>query len=579
MREGRRAGKEGVEVDEEMSGRTGQDAWRPTDANAGLPFRASLISHPSSVRARPLKLGVAATASDRDDDDDDRDVDDHGDDPTPTALAQQLWLYTFVAPHGAETLGVPERGTRRTCIPRSLETEYLKISASEDLDLSHVEFSCLPSGLHLIERDVVYFTKDDHQGVCVFRRRQTTEHGHRGFRLSSLGVLLAKSPRPRPWKHVAALKALVNTIYSALEDREALEPLDEDWEPARTFFEERKLRRSDSGDMGPWLGWNAELEGPHSDTSPTVHLPHLLRILGPSSLTLYKHILGRRRVLIITLPPVEAACILCQVAADTCYQEQVSELVSAADSQDGDEDTQTSRRLKGRSNAGVKVLGMVTLNDMDKLEFESKSGRGWIACTTDSIFLDKPAYYDLLIDLRSATPNTRPTFHVSKPVEQPNGRGVSYRLSSVRFTWSDVRLVSSFLSFASASRSQNSRTIKWTELERVLQLDSEDSLDTCCDPSTHTGKGLRWPRRHMLDHLEASRTRNPNPPHYLTALARGSSSMLALHPGRHHNFHTRTRLPRSSTPRHPDIRGRTTIRPPSCIHLHMVTITARPLLE
>ncbi|KAI9068552.1 hypothetical protein FKP32DRAFT_1642132 [Trametes sanguinea] len=343
------------------------------------------------------------------------------------------------------------------------------LKASEDLDLSHVEFSCLPSGLHLIERDVVYFTKDDHQGVCVFRRRQTTEHGHRGFRLSSLGILLAKSPRPRPWKHVAALKALVNTIYSALEDREALEPLDEDWEPARTFFEERKLRRPDSDDLGPWLGWNAELEGTHSDTSPTVHLPHLLRILGPSSLTLYKHILGRRRVLIITLPPVEAACILCQVAADTCYKEQVSELVSAADSQDGDEDTQTPRRLKGRSNAGVKVLGMVTLNDMDKLEFESKSGRGWIACTTDSIFLDKPAYYDLLIDLRSATPNTRPTFHVSKPVEQPNGRGVSYRLSSVRFTWSDVRL--------------------WTELERVLQLDSEDSLDTCCDPSTHTGKG------------------------------------------------------------------------------------------
>ncbi|KAJ2972847.1 hypothetical protein NUW54_g12180 [Trametes sanguinea] len=398
------------------------------DANAGLPFRASLISHPSSVRARPLKL--AATASDRDDDDDDRDdLDDLGDDHTATALAKQLCLYTSAHMHSSESGDrIPQDITDQVAIfhasfhPTKGSIIDWSLKASEDLDLSHVEFSCLPSGLHLIERDVVYFTKDDHQGVCVFRRRQTTEHGHRGFRLSSLGVLLAKSPRPRPWKHVAALKALVNTIYSALEDREALEPLDEDWEPARTFFEERKLRRPDSGDMGPWLGWNAELEGPHSDTSPTVHLPHLLRILGPSSLTLYKHILGRRRVLIITLPPVEAACILCQVAADTCYQEQVSELISAADSQDGDEDTQTSRRLKGRSNAGVKVLGMVTLNDMDKLEFESKSGRGWIACTTDSIFLDKPAYYDLLIDLRSATPNTRPTFHRPLHMERRQAR-------------------------------------------------------------------------------------------------------------------------------------------------------------
>ncbi|KAI0641636.1 hypothetical protein C8Q79DRAFT_988423 [Trametes meyenii] len=343
------------------------------------------------------------------------------------------------------------------------------LKASEDLDLSHVEFSCLPSGLHLIERDVVYFTKDEHQGVCVFRRRQTTERGHRGFRLSSLGILLARSSRPRPWKHVTGLKTLVNTIYLSLEDRDALEPLEGDWNPARAFFEERKVRQVDLSGAGSWLGWNSELESTLSNSSPAVHLPHILRILGPSSLTLYKHILGRRRVLIITLPPVEAACILCQVAADTCYQEQVSELVSAADGQNGTETSDPPRWLKGRTSAGVKVLGMVTLNDLDKLELESKSGRGWIACTTDAIFLDKPAYYDLLIDLRPATPNTRPTFYLPKVVEQPNTRNPSYRLSTVRFTWSDVRL--------------------WTELDRLLQLDSEDSLDTCCDPSHHSGHG------------------------------------------------------------------------------------------
>ncbi|RPD53578.1 hypothetical protein L226DRAFT_509969 [Lentinus tigrinus ALCF2SS1-7] len=338
------------------------------------------------------------------------------------------------------------------------------LKASEDLDLSNVEFSCLPSGLHLIERDVVYFTKDDHQGVCVFRRRRTSEDGHRGFRLSSLGILLAKSPRARPWQHVAALKELVNTIYNSMEDRDTLEPLESDWDPARAFFEERKVR--DDGSSSTWEGWGPELEGPRSDCAPTTHLPHLLRILGPSSLTLYKHILGRRRVLVITRPPVEAACILCQVAADTCYEEQVSELVSGYDSDESDDEP--PRRLKGKSAAAVKVLGMVTLNDLDKLEFESKSGRGWIACTTDSIFLDKPSYYDLLIDLRSTTPNTRPAFYVPKPIEPPNGRGLSHRLSCVRFTWSDVRL--------------------WSELDRLLQLDSEDSLDPCCDPSHSDGK-------------------------------------------------------------------------------------------
>ncbi|OJT13250.1 hypothetical protein TRAPUB_10185 [Trametes pubescens] len=321
-----------------------------------------------------------------------------------------------------------------------------------------------------------------------------SEHMEHHFQRPPSAISRESLPRI-PWKHVATLKSLVDTIYSSLEDRDALDILDADWDPARAFFEERKVRRADLGGVGNWQGWNSELEGAQLDVSPTVHLPHLLRILGPSSLTLYKHILGRRRVLIITLPPVEAACMLCQVAADTCYEEQVSEPVSASSSQNGYVGDDASPRVKSRSSAGIKVLGMVTLNDLDKLEFESKSGRGWIACTTDSIYLDKPSCYDLLIDLRSATPNTRPTFHISKLVEPPSGRGPSYRLSSVRFTWSDVRLVSRPLLHTCYPLT----TSQWSELDRILQLDSEGSLDVCCDPSHCNGKGHAGPSSTWTD--------------------------------------------------------------------------------
>jgi hypothetical protein len=119
--------------------------------------------------------------------------------------------------------------------------------------------------------------------------------------------------------------------------------------------------------------------------------------LGPSALTLYKHVLGRRRILIFTLPPVEAACILCQVASDICYEAQAESMTSASNSNytsiessldhqvtGGGEvfgrDASRERKLKGRNKEGIKVLGMVNLNDMDKLEEEGKSGRGWIAC-------------------------------------------------------------------------------------------------------------------------------------------------------------------------------------------------------
>ncbi|KAJ6511198.1 hypothetical protein C8R45DRAFT_966334 [Mycena sanguinolenta] len=344
------------------------------------------------------------------------------------------------------------------------------LKANEDLNLDNLEFSALPSGLHLVEEDVVYFTKDGQQGVCVFRRRKTVDHGHRGFRLSSLGILLAKSARPRPWRHTAALKELTTLIYSRFESSASLVPLDSDWEPARAFFEERKVTRSDLGGAGDWNGWSHELlerldDDNLTEQNPTLHLPHLLRILGPSSLTLYKHVVGRRRILIYTLPPVEAASILCQVAADMAYEQQVEYTTSPRPS-----------RLSSKSKGGISVLGMVTLNDMGRLKAE---GNGWVACTTDAIFLEKPSCYDLLIDLTTSTPNkaTRPTFYASRP--QPAGSRPTHRLSVVRFSWSDIKL--------------------WNEINRILQLDASAVHDhACCTPGGSLSQDAKSPKSNSI---------------------------------------------------------------------------------
>lgn len=65
--------------------------------------------------------------------------------------------------------------------------------------------------------------------------------------------------------------------------------------------------------------------------------------------------------------------------------------------------------------------------------------------TTDAIFMEKPSYYDLLIDLTTSTPKaTRPTFYSSKPIVSQAGssRGPTHTLSTIRFAWSDVKLAS-----------------------------------------------------------------------------------------------------------------------------------------
>ena len=106
-----------------------------------------------------------------------------------------------------------------------------------------------------------YFARDGQHGVCVFRRRRTSEQGHRGFRLTSLGIILAKSRRPRPWRHLTALKELAESLYGRFTGSSAsLELLEEDWEPARLFFEERKARVPDLGGVGDWNGWSHDLD-------------------------------------------------------------------------------------------------------------------------------------------------------------------------------------------------------------------------------------------------------------------------------------------------------------------------------
>jgi hypothetical protein len=92
---------------------------------------------------------------------------------------------------------------------------------------------------------------------------------------------------------------------------------------------------------------------------PAFHLSHVLHILGISSLTLFKHALGRRRILIYTHPPVESACLLAQLAAVISTAEEGSAGVHAQK---------------------ISVLGVVGLTDIPRMEQESAQRNGWIAC-------------------------------------------------------------------------------------------------------------------------------------------------------------------------------------------------------
>ena len=131
-----------------------------------------------------------------------------------------------------------------------------------------------------------------------------------------------------------------------------------------------------------------------------------------------------------------------------------------------------SLRLKGRARESIKVLGMVTLSDLDVLQAEDNRSRGWIACTTDAVYLEKPSLYDLVIDLTTSTPSksSRPTLSLSRPTEwSEDGRRRNYKLSQVRFTWSDMKVVSIFVPTDCDSCSRWHSGQSWNDCWHAIQ--------------------------------------------------------------------------------------------------------------
>ncbi|KAN0134459.1 hypothetical protein V8E53_007671, partial [Lactarius tabidus] len=103
-----------------------------------------------------------------------------------------------------------------------------------------------------------------------------------------LSVLLARFLAfPCPWRHTPAFKILLGYNSGV-------------WLPIRRFFELREAGCAEPDSPGAFTADGYK----YRTHTPTLQLPHLLRMVGPfsESLTLYMHmhVLGRRLILIFT---------------------------------------------------------------------------------------------------------------------------------------------------------------------------------------------------------------------------------------------------------------------------------------
>ncbi|KAK3072125.1 hypothetical protein LTR53_007388 [Teratosphaeriaceae sp. CCFEE 6253] len=265
-----------------------------------------------------------------------------------------------------------------------------------NLDVAGVEYKSLPSGLHGVESDLVYFVHGGHYaGVSAFAQRKASE-AHRNAEFCAVGALvpLTHGRLGRGWLHAADLRELADGLLKHND----VHPLERFWEKHR--LDKTAPRRPSSPDarresiaasLKRKHGLSDATHGLMLDSGnaadhPALHMSAMLDLFGPLLFPLYRAGLLRKRILLLGAPPVQGNCSMVYV---------LSVLSSIPHTADEALQPDKNPLLHPQSLFSVGVAEIETLRAHD--------GRGgYIACTTDDILQEKSHLYDLLVQLPKA---------------------------------------------------------------------------------------------------------------------------------------------------------------------------------
>ncbi|KAH8153480.1 uncharacterized protein LAJ45_02293 [Morchella importuna] len=249
-----------------------------------------------------------------------------------------------------------------------------------NITLDGVEFKSLPSGLHNLDHDLIYFVHPPHAGISAFIRVPAPSSDRNALQLS-IGALvpLSYGRLGRSWRHAANLQSLARSFAA---DPKAHGVLDE-------YFHTHSIPSVDSGGenlryrgggdrrKGSESGLAKELEPFH----PARSLRGFISLLGPLVWPVWRAAVEGKRILVVTGAPVEKAC-------NFVYDISILSTIPLS-----------SHPLLPRPPPRLRPLFSIGVSDIPLLETEAKTHGSWVACTTDEILHMKTALYDLIITL------------------------------------------------------------------------------------------------------------------------------------------------------------------------------------
>ncbi|CDW98602.1 hypothetical protein [Sporisorium scitamineum] len=291
--------------------------------------------------------------------------------------------------------------------------DEVELDAGPAVDLTGVEWKVLPSGGHLVDKDVIYF-QTSHKGstgVACFRNIKLDDNkadasSQRGARMVSVGLVLqCEGHADQHASSLAQQLAIVPHLSNLEQLADELARNPQDVSSFKTYYGMHRASNSTEqngptmdGKRMKQLRMRRRRDPRNLPHDPISHMPALCGSLGALLPHLLKKLmLPRHRLLIFSpSPPIVHAAYLGYNLAD---------LVALGIARSG----KRHENLQAFARRWiVQVKGQIGVHDIPALEEEEQRRNkdaaafvepGWIAWSTDKILLDKPHLFDSVLDL------------------------------------------------------------------------------------------------------------------------------------------------------------------------------------
>ncbi|KAJ5786809.1 uncharacterized protein N7503_012021 [Penicillium pulvis] len=311
-----------------------------------------------------------------------------------------------------------------------------------------VEYKSLPSGLHNVTEDLVYFVHDQYAGISAFLNRPAAE-AERNARMFAIGVLvpLSSGRLGKSWRHAPKLKELALRYAADMADTQPLSdywdtfqlkdtqaaPVDSPIESPLSlrFRPEDRQDRPDNRNRAFSDAMVLETFRPAlTPFHPASSLPDFLDCFGPLIFPLYRAALLRKRILFMNEAPVHTPCN---------YVYDLSLLASLPNSLLQTLPTDRTPPLRPRPlfNVGIHDIPFLSSFDPSRATMDPETDPSWIACSTDSVLTMKPELYDALVTLppqhsQQAAERAFPTISLMDPSSTKHNSNQKFQLKATQ---------------------------------------------------------------------------------------------------------------------------------------------------